>query len=152
MVRPERIARVLRPALAGPFGAVLVYCLTRTQRVNDNFALFYAQQLAAACSMPLLVVARVRNDRMFGASAGYADGVFAAHHVCSVVHAALAQLHIPMLCFEVPSDEALFEQVVLPYARDCHAHAVVGDYDPDPRVRVRGAHKLHVNSHVCVCA
>ncbi len=52
------------------------------------------------------------------------------------MHAALAQLNIPMLCFDLRSDDALWQQVVLPYARDCHAHAIICDYDPDPAVSV----------------
>jgi deoxyribodipyrimidine photo-lyase len=118
MIDPRRVcslnAHTYRP---GP----VIYWMSRDQRVNDNWALLYAQEVALGLRQPLAVVFCLVPDYL-GASDRHYRFMLAGMKETA---AALKKLNIPFFLFRGTAQETL-----APFIRECHAGAVITDFNP----------------------
>jgi deoxyribodipyrimidine photo-lyase len=118
MVKRERI-RVLKEGYQGP--GPVAYWMSRDQRVSDNWALLYAQEVAGKMGVPLGVVFCVVSDFLNATIRQYGfmlEGLKKAEKE-------LAKLHIPFFLLRgLPSKE------IPEFVSHYNVKALITDFDP----------------------
>ena len=120
-VNPRRVRALFEPAAAASSGGPVVYWMSRDQRVQDNWALLYAQQLAAARKAPMAVVFNLVSD-FPGSNLRHYHFMM---HGLAEVESELRALSIPF--FLLQGDPA---QTVPAFAHRNNASTLVMDFSP----------------------
>lgn len=135
LVDPNRV-RILsdRPIEKGP----VVYWMSRDQRVNDNWALLYALELATSMAGPLAVVFCLVPQFLGAGSRQYHFMMAGLREV----EKSLLQLDIPF--FLLYGDPA----VEIPrFLEECRAGALVSDYSP---LRINRGWKNAISARIAI--
>ncbi|MBN2288555.1 MAG: deoxyribodipyrimidine photo-lyase [Candidatus Glassbacteria bacterium] len=113
--------RVSRLNKAGPVRGPVVYWMSRDQRIHDNWALLFAQELAIESGEPLIVVFCLVPEFLGAGSRQYGFMLGGLQQV----EAALRPYRIPFHLLEGAP-----ETVVPKFVRTLKAGALVADFDP----------------------
>jgi len=99
----------------------IVYWMSRDQRVNDNWALLYAQELAFQCKKPLLVLFSLTTD-FLGANLRHYDFLVRG----------LSEVQIRLASFNIPFFLLLGDPVkqIVNFLAEQKAAVLVTDFDP----------------------
>jgi deoxyribodipyrimidine photo-lyase len=124
MVQSERVRQLnnVEPEIKGP----VLYVMGREQRVNDNWALLYAQELANRIKQPLVVAFFIVPNFLHG-SQRHNDWLISS---LKDVEQGLSKLNIP---FEVEAGD--WSKKVIEFSSKIKASQVVFDFNPLEPVR-----------------
>lgn len=117
-VHPQRIEQ-LRSGESG--GGAVIYWMSRDQRVDDNWALLYAQKLALELRVPLTVVFCLQQKFLNGTTRQYSFMLKGLHEI----ELALGELNIGFTMLFGSAQETLSS-----YITKNKSSAVVCDFDP----------------------
>lgn len=117
-VQPERVRALSEKSIPGN---VLVYWMSREQRVQNNWALLYAQQLAIETNSTLCVVFTL-TDNFPGATLRAYDFMLKG---LREVEKSLQALNIPFIMLKGQPNEVLIQ-----FCAEFHVHSIVSDFDP----------------------
>lgn len=118
MVKSDRI-RVLQEKHTGK--GPVVYWMSRDQRISDNWALLYAQEIAKKKTEPLMVVFCLVSDFLNATMRQYGFLLAGLREVEN----GLAKLNIPFFLLQGQP-----EMEIPAFARHCKASTLVADFDP----------------------
>jgi len=118
MVRPERVGKLNNISYKG---GPVVYWMSREQRVCDNWALLYAQELSQRFETSFAVVFALTPD-FLGATQRQYDFMLRG---LTEVESELRKLNIPFFLLEADPGE-----IIIQFVRKANAGALVTDFSP----------------------